>query len=219
VAEVTHSEALEFAAELNRLSRCGGYRLPTEVEFEYAARAGSRAAYSFGDSPEDLGRYAWHKGNSRGAEPAAGQKLPNAFGLFDMHGLVASWVEGPSHPGPVMDYSGSPSPADDYYDALHFYRIVRGGSFMCEAAECQSAWRHCFEEDERALWIGFRLAADPSPELLLSAGAEPNYLPAKGEEAPESGSGEGARAPGAGLLAARKTGGLFSRLMAGLRRR
>jgi len=95
---VSWNDAQDFLRKFNererqakRLPANWAYRLPTEAEWEYACRAGSTAAYCFGDDEGVLGEYAWYDRNSEGAPSAVGQKRPNAWGLYDMHGNVAEW--------------------------------------------------------------------------------------------------------------------------------
>ena len=84
------------------------YRLPTEAEWEYACRAGSQTAFSFGDDPKDMAKHGWSKENSGGKRHPVGQLLPNRWGLHDMHGNVYQWVADWYDP----DYYRTSPPAD-----------------------------------------------------------------------------------------------------------
>ncbi len=116
------------------------FRLPTEAEWEYACRAGSDKAYSFGDDAGQLGDYAWFAGNSEGAgSKIVRQKKPNAFGLYDMHGNVAEWViDGylPYAPKDLVDAEKDWARTDRPDP-----RTVRGGSWEFPAEQCRSASR------------------------------------------------------------------------------
>ena len=91
VIGITHYSATKYCEWLS--ARTGKkYRLPTEAEWEYAARAGSNTAYSFGDDAASVADYAWLKANSEEQPHLGGQKKPNAWGLFDVHGNAAEWT-------------------------------------------------------------------------------------------------------------------------------
>jgi len=125
VVRVTWRQTQDFLEKLN--AKTGKvYRLPTEAEWEYAARAGNPGHYSFGDDTATLGQHAWFRDNSGETIKPVGQLKPNAFGLHDMHGNVWEWT---------ADCAGSnyaPNlPADFAKDWQNFcYRVIRGGSVL-----------------------------------------------------------------------------------------
>jgi formylglycine-generating enzyme required for sulfatase activity len=119
------------------------YRLPTEAEWEYACRAGTTTRFSYGDDPgyTNLGAYAWYTNNSGMTTHPVGQKLPNPWGLYDMHGNVWEWCQdwlatypGGSVTNPVVN---PPTGA---------YPIVRGGSYYFGGAYCRSAMRNAMAD-------------------------------------------------------------------------
>jgi formylglycine-generating enzyme required for sulfatase activity len=136
-----------------------GYRLPTEAEWEYACRAGSAARYCCGDSEADLTRYAWFKPHSEGKTRPVGQKLPNAWGLYDMHGNVWQWC----HDYFSETYYAESPRENPRGPAQGKMRVLRGGAWDCPAEKCRAAYRFkeypifsdaCFGADS----YGFRRA-------------------------------------------------------------
>lgn len=154
-ATVSWNDAQEFIKRLNAREGHNRYRLPTEAEWEYAARAGTTTAYSFGDDSSDLGRYAWYGEDfaSGGTHPI-GQKLPNPWGLYDMHGNAWEWVQ-----DWYSDSYYAQSPATDPKGPESgSQRAVRGGSWHQTATSWRSSFRKAYDPDYRGISIGFRLA-------------------------------------------------------------
>jgi formylglycine-generating enzyme required for sulfatase activity len=164
VDSVTWDMANEFIRNLNALEKTGKYRLPTEAEWEYAARAGTKTRFFFGNDFGRLGEYDWYKGNSNNETHPVGQKKPSPWRLYDVHGNVAEWV---------ADYYGefyyreSPSIVDPKGPPSGLSRVVRGGSRHDEPYYCRPADRLENEPDFLFDMIrgsyGFRVAYSPEP--------------------------------------------------------
>lgn len=147
---VSWDEAVEFCEKLTeqermlgRISATQRYRLPTSKEWEHACRAGTTTSYYTGDSKEDLARAGWYEGNSGGRTHPVGQKEPNAFGLYDMHGNVWEWT----------------STEETRWDWV-LTRLIRGGAwsrFNCESSSCYNS-----SPDTRDDAQGFRVVLDPA---------------------------------------------------------
>jgi formylglycine-generating enzyme required for sulfatase activity len=137
VDQVSWVDCQAFLGELNKKYGSPGARfsLPTEAQWEYACRAGSTSRWCFGDEESNLGEYAWHSRNSDAKTHPVGEKKPNAWGLFDMHGNVWEWSE---------DWYGSyaNSPPDNPTGPVGGSdRVIRGGGWGSGAVFCRSACR------------------------------------------------------------------------------
>jgi formylglycine-generating enzyme required for sulfatase activity len=186
VVGMTDHAALKFCQWLSaQTGHC--YRLPTEAEWEYAARAGTVTAWGFGDDEAELGEHAWFYGNSavEGVETThpVGRKKPNAWGLFDMHGNVAEWTMDEYVPG---GYPADGGVREDPWRVPRgrYWRVVRGGSWDDDPRDTRSAarrasrasWKAQDPQLPKSLWyltnatfVGFRLvrpATIPSVEEL-----------------------------------------------------
>ncbi len=147
----------------------GGYRLPTEAEWEYAARGGSEGPYEFGPA-ENLRQYAWYAENSDKKTHPVGQKKPTRWGLHDMYGNVSQWCEDVYSPtyyqsSPAADPKGPPGAGKGTN------RVLRGGNWKSSAEACRASYRQgertgdadaCFSTD----YCGFRCVRRASPEEL-----------------------------------------------------
>jgi len=170
VINITQYAASQFCKWLT--AKTGHYyRLPTEAEWEYACRAGSEDAFYFVTTSNSIASYAWYKGNSDGKLHKGGMKVPNALGLYDMHGNVAEWVID------RYDRNGYPHHADMVTDPFQlgkelYPRVVRGGSYKDKPARLRSAargyskrsWKKRDPQSPKSLWwhtdaihIGFRI--------------------------------------------------------------
>ena len=137
-----------------------GYRLPTEAEWEFACRAGTGTKWSFGDGVSQIGRYAWYAGNAEGRTHPVGEKQPNPWGLYDMHGNVAEWCWDwyAERYLPAFQPQKDLIREDPIGPALGKDRVVRGGSFMDLPPILRCSNRDWYTMTNRAHQIGFRLA-------------------------------------------------------------
>ncbi len=147
--------------DANEYARWAGLRLPTEAEWEYACRAKTDTMFYTGDTGADLGRAGWYSGNSQNQTHPVGEKEPNNFGLYDMHGNVREWCvdwfgenyyEECEKQGAVVDPTGPVGGS---------YRVLRGGSWSYYEQSCRSAYRYYRGPGNRGNFIGFRLVFVP----------------------------------------------------------
>ena len=153
---VSWDDATEFCKKLS--VRDGvSYRLPTEAEWEYACRGGTRSSYSFGDDVSSLNDHGWYDGNADNVRERyahlVGKKKANGYGLLDMHGNVwewcADWYDSEYYASSPADDPQGPTKGSD--------RVFRGGSWLDYPPKCRSAFRDCDSPDLRRFHVGFRV--------------------------------------------------------------
>lgn len=160
VENVSWNEIQVFFRKLNSLDNADGndriYRLPTEAEWEYAARAGAATAYFFGDDESKLTEYAWFLENSGLETHPVGLKKPNPWGLYDIYGNAGEWVQDEYH----ISYKGAPTDGRAWENSFPSVstpvRIRRGGGWNGNAGCCRSAERLFAAQDKRLNSLGFR---------------------------------------------------------------
>ncbi|MCG9891669.1 MAG: SUMF1/EgtB/PvdO family nonheme iron enzyme [Thermosynechococcaceae cyanobacterium MS004] len=136
--------------------------LPSEAQWEYACRAGTASRYCYGDEEGQLKDYAWFIGNSNSQTHPVGERKPNPWGLYDMHGNVWEWCQDHWH----GDYNGAPRDGDAWIDRgknNNHPRLLRGGSWYGTSRNCRSANRVRNSADNRSDYFGFRVALSSGP--------------------------------------------------------
>ncbi|MBF0341218.1 MAG: formylglycine-generating enzyme family protein [Magnetococcales bacterium] len=160
VQEVSWNMTQEYIKQLNAMEKTSAYRLPTEAEWEYAARAGTTTTRFWGDGDREIIKYAWHgdeAGVTGGKPHPVGQLLPNAWGLHDMLGNVWEWVS-----DRYGDDYYAKSPKEDPRGPAEGppLRMHRGGGWHDDPDHIRSAIRFYFGQNGRNNSLGFRLAKD-----------------------------------------------------------
>ena len=158
IETVSWNDAQNFIKKLNDKEGGNKYRLPTEAEWEYAARAGTTSRYFFGDEESKLGDYAWYSSNSNFTQNDVGQKKPNLWGLYDMYGGVKEWVQDKYHD----NYTGAPTDGSSWESGNSSDRVVRGGHYLASrVSSYRSAFRSAYDPSRDGnLGLGFRLVRD-----------------------------------------------------------
>ncbi len=185
VDQVSWYDAIDFCNELSRqsgLEHCyrlashacyyekDGFRLPTEAEWEYACRAGTDTRYYTGERESDLARAGWYLVNSAGSTHPVGRKVPNAWGLYDMHGNVWEWCNDwmAAYTARERKNPSGPLSGDS--------KVLRGGGWHYDALGCSSVFRHRAEPQFRLSMVGFRVvcraaaSGDRAPASLKPSG-------------------------------------------------
>ena len=162
VESIYWRNAMDYCAQLTQQERQAQrlpdgyvYRLPTEAEWEYAARAGTTNWFSFGNDAALLPSYAWYDADSQGTTHPVGQLQPNPWGLQDVHGNVFEWCWdwinlAPTQP--VTDFRGS---------TTDLYHAIRGGASSFPWVDCRSSWRIGYSPASIPSDVGFRIVLAP----------------------------------------------------------
>jgi formylglycine-generating enzyme required for sulfatase activity len=150
VGQVSWDDAVAFCKWLSRKER-KNYRLPTEAEWDWACRAGSAAPHHFGEDARRLGEFAWYEDNSGDRSQAVGQKKPNAWGLYDMHGNIAEYCSDWFADYPTARVTDPTGPADGDY------RVIRSYSYRDVVEDVVTESRGCYSPHLSMAHFGFRV--------------------------------------------------------------
>ncbi len=153
VENVSWDEAIAFINRLNKLEKTTKYRLPTEAEWEYAARSATATKWSFGNDELLINDHAWYALNSGDQTHPVGKKQPNAWGLYDMHGNVWEWCQD----WYVDNYNTTPTDGSANYSGPKKEKVLRGGSWIYFAQDARSAIRSRDFRNSRYVIVGFRV--------------------------------------------------------------
>lgn len=164
VETVSWEDTQAFIRKLNAIENVDEkspvYRLPTEAEWEYTARAGTKGSYFFGDDESKLKEYAWFLENSGLETHPVGLKKPNHWGFFDLYGNVGEWVQDEYH----IIYKGAPSDGrawESLFPSVSVpVRVRRGGGWNGNAGCCRSAERLFAAQDQKLNSLGFRIVRE-----------------------------------------------------------
>jgi hypothetical protein len=151
VEQVSWEDVQRFIQKLNDSQDKYTYSLPSEAQWEFAARAGNESKFSFGEDESLISEYGWYSGNSGNKTHPVASKKTNAFGLHDVHGNVWEWVQ---------DWYGNslPGGVDPRGPSTGSYRVIRGGSWYNSAEDLRSAYRYDYGPGGRSFLVGFRLS-------------------------------------------------------------
>lgn len=161
VERVSWCQVQDFLKKLNDYAEKDVYRLPTEAEWEYAARAGSDAGFYFGDDAGKLRDYAWYVENSGNKTHPVGQLQPNDWGLYDMSGNVSEWCQDWYDPN-YYEKSPKDNPPGPKEESSNKRRVFRGGNFKYPV---RVAYRDHYTPAGSYSYLGFRLVRTPRNPL------------------------------------------------------
>ena len=200
VEMLTHGEAVWFCRlatkqmrELKLIAVNEEIRLPSEAEWEYCCRAGTKTRWSFGDDETLLGDYAWFTGNAAGNDPPGGAKKGNPWGLFDLHGEIREWVGDAGN----ETYQGAPTDGSSWTTGPATKRVLRSGSWKDKPAGTTSGVRLLVPAETRDDAVGFRcvLAEVPTSQPAFTPTAQEKFVPTNAKLELQWGEGEFTEGP------------------------